>query len=256
MRICFLALLILGGFTAPADDWEPRPLADLPNAIVVAPQKLSIHVDWGSAKDGMVNVYVINATDDDKMIGTLYGNVTFHQEVWTARKRWERATPHVDEMCGVGIGQHALPAQMYVVEKVGIGTRIKGTVRHKMRLVNYQPVFQLPSNEGVGFVYPQKIEIASKDSLSISLSPLPRLLDIIFSRDETFKDYQPRMEGPPDDPRIHAINALVSGDHPEDVVLKTLTPIAEGSIPDLQRWAKSALEFYQNRTVVRRDSDR
>ncbi|QDV22221.1 hypothetical protein Q31a_05050 [Aureliella helgolandensis] len=29
------------------------------------------------------------------------------------------------------------------------------------------------------------------------------------------------------------MNALASGDHPENVVLKTLTPIAEGSIPEL-----------------------
>ncbi|QDV22222.1 hypothetical protein Q31a_05060 [Aureliella helgolandensis] len=203
MRICFLSLLLLCGATAEADRWAPRPVTDLPKDIVVASQKLSIYVDWRSAEDGMVSAYVINATQQDKMIGTYFGNVSFHQEVWTSKERWERATPHVDEICGVGFGQHSLPAHTYIVEEVGIGTPIKGSIKHKMRLVNYQPVFELPSNEGVGFVSPHNIEIASKDSLAISLSPLPRLLDIIFLRDETFKDYQPRMVGPPDDPRIH-----------------------------------------------------
>lgn len=116
-----------------AQEPNVKPVSDLPKSVNVQAGTLSLFVDWDPAKDGSFRVFVANRSKQIEVLDYAYGQPRFFLEAKSEQGKWERATVHIDDMCGTGLGIFKLKPDTFVEGSFGIvGKQEAGLERQRI----------------------------------------------------------------------------------------------------------------------------
>jgi hypothetical protein len=96
VALAFAALAVVTRPAAPPGS-PVRLATQLPAQVVAPPAKVTLYADYASARDGRIDLYVVNRTSQPIQVPTLYGNLFSSLEVDRGSGTWEP----VQWYCGV-----------------------------------------------------------------------------------------------------------------------------------------------------------
>ncbi len=168
-----LLLILFTSISSPADESvEPptKPLADLPRHIQAVPGKLTLVADFQNKQDGIVAMFLINATKAKVEIPTQDGDLYCKRTVQADDGRWVRCDSHQYSWCGNSYISSSLPAEKFLSWLQRCDT-VNGTPRKiRFRLFQAAP-FDLDSNEGSGLVEDTEIQSCRYDAMAMRDGP-------------------------------------------------------------------------------------
>src|SRR6187402_561751 len=95
--------MVLPAIASPAAESRDPPLkllADLPKHILPIQDKLALIADFQNRKNGLVSLYLINATKADVVIPTQDGDLYCKRTAQDADGTWRRCDSHQYSDCG------------------------------------------------------------------------------------------------------------------------------------------------------------
>lgn len=126
--------------------------------------------DYQNAREGVVSLYLINATKKPISVPTQDGDLFCKREVKIAQEEWRRCDSHHFSWCGNSYIPKELPAGGYLTWKQVLNCKSgkESTIRFRMFS---DALNDLISNEGTGQVADSSIQLCRYDAMAMHLGP-------------------------------------------------------------------------------------
>ncbi len=181
-------LMLLYGVSAFAavDDHAAKvknKLTDLPKHIHVVRGRLSLVADFQNKTNGVVMIYLINATKASVDLSSEGDDLFCKRVVSSEDGEWRRCDTHEYQhgVCGVGYASRQLPANEFFAWRQRCDSP-KGDKR-KMRFRLFQDApFDLESNEGTGIADDAEIKFCRYDALAMSHGPFEDVAAVVTGK--------------------------------------------------------------------------
>ncbi len=161
-----MMLPVIAGPAAESGDRPTKPLPDLPKHIQPVSDKLTLVADFENKKNGIVTMYLINATKAEVVIPTQDGDLYCKRTAQADDGRWLRCDTHGYSWCGNSYISTSIPAEKFQSWPQRCDSE-KGKPR-KMRFRLFQAApFDLESNEGSGIVEEEEIQNCRYDAMAM-----------------------------------------------------------------------------------------
>lgn len=159
---------------AETPDWDQAKhgkVADLPAGVSPVAGQLSLLADYANEKDGIIWLYLVNATDATISIPSQDGDVYSKRESPDAKGNWIRCDRHSYSWCGNSYVPIAIQSGDYYRWRQSLNSA-KGEIKPvRFRLYNEQEP-ALVSNEGKARIDSSEIEQCRYDAMCLRYGPL------------------------------------------------------------------------------------
>ncbi|MCF7788900.1 MAG: hypothetical protein K9N47_22435 [Prosthecobacter sp.] len=251
LRLIPLALLlaVLAAQAQPSDPFAPNavfnalpcdaPIASLPSGIPSTEGKVTLFADYARArKSEPMDVYLINRSDHDIVLGAQDGDVYLKLEAKNEDGTWTRVQPHAFSWCGNSYDFKSLVRKGGFYKIKGHQPKVGKLATIRFRLYK-QDWLDLTTDAGEGVVSAEEAEKAATDALAVSTGSFDFVRDLATGENKIVNtmDHIQDMQG-------CAIETLGSGRFPKDKVLPLLDAI-EKKFPEKKRdvnFARQSLE--------------
>ncbi len=158
--------------SSAAESVEPPPktLADLPKHIQPMSDKLTLVADFQNKKEGIVSMYLINATKAEAVVPTQDGNLYCKRTAQGNDGRWQRCDSHQYSDCGNSYISTSIPAGGFISWPQRCDSVAGAPRKIRFRLFQEAP-FDLESNEGFGNVGDAEIQTCRYDAMAMRDGP-------------------------------------------------------------------------------------
>ena len=158
--------------SSAAESVEPptKPLADLPKHIQPVSDKLTLVADFQNKKEGIVSMYLINATKAEAVVPTQDGNLYCKRTAQGNDGRWQRCDSHQYSYCGNSYISTSIPAGGFLSWPQRCDSVAGAPRKIRFRLFQEAP-FDVESNEGFGNVGDAEIQTCRYDAMAMRDGP-------------------------------------------------------------------------------------
>ncbi|MFC5457753.1 hypothetical protein [Prosthecobacter fluviatilis] len=183
MVLMMVMLCGVGSFAADPFEFIPNqrpagePLAKLPGGIPSTEGKVTLFADYARAVKGQdVDVYLINRSDRDIVLGSQDGDVYLKLETRKEDGSWVRVQPHAFSWCGNSYGRMKVKKDCFC--KINGHQPKEGkpaTIRFRLYM---QGRLDLATDAGEGLVSEKEAEQAATDVLAVEKGSFEFVRDI------------------------------------------------------------------------------